>query len=267
MLKNNNKIIKINLPISVIIITKNAEHSIKKTLDSVSWANEIIIVDSNSTDQTAKICQSYNVIFKNYIDWPGFGKQKNRALRLVSNPWVLSIDSDEVVSDELSLEIIKAVKTNLTNTAFYVKRKNFFCGQLINYSGWQNDYVLRLFPKRYGQFSKDIVHEKVVFSGILKKINAPLYHYSYKNYSDVTDKIHRYSSAGADILLSLNKRITFDSALSHAFWSFFRTYFLKLGFLDGKNGLIIAFMNLETTFYKYLKAIDLKKLNNNKQSK
>jgi hypothetical protein len=122
-----------------------------------------------------------------------------------------------------------------------------------------------LFPKRYAQFSKDIVHEKVVFSGILRKINAPLYHYSYKNYNDITDKVHRYSSAGAKILLSLNKRITFNSALYHAFWSFFRTYFLKLGFLDGKNGLIIAFMNMETTFYKYLIAIDLKKSYNNKK--
>ena len=142
--------------------------------------------------------------------------------------------------------------------AFYIERINFFCNQQVKYSGWQDDYVIRLFPKKGSAFTNDQVHEKVIFEGFLNKINGPLLHYSYRNLDDVTDKIHRYSSASARDLIYTEKKITLASAFCHSFWAFFKTYFLRFGFLDGKIGLIIAFMNMETTFYKYIKAIELK---------
>jgi glycosyltransferase involved in cell wall biosynthesis len=262
-----NKTTKKNLPISVIIITKNAEHSVEKTLKSVSWANEIIVIDSKSSDNTVKICESYDAIIKKSDFWPGFGPQKNKALGFAKNRWILSIDSDEVVSNELYNEINKIMTINPENTAFYIRRINFFCGERVNYSGWQDDFVLRLFPKKLSAFTESLVHERVIFHGHLNKINAPLLHYSYKDFDDVTDKIHRYSSAGAHDLICSEKKITFTLAILHALWSFFKTYFLKFGFLDGKNGLIIAFMNMETTFYKYLKAINLKNFTTEKKNR
>ena len=246
------------LPISVIIITKNSQLSIKKTLESVTWANEIIVIDSNSSDDTVKICRSFHAVVKKSLNWPGFGAQKNKALSLAKNRWILSIDSDEVVSKNLANEIRRIVRLNPKGSAFNIERINFFCNQQVKYSGWQNDYVIRLFPKKGSAFTKDQVHEKIIFEGSLHKIYGPILHYSYRNLDDVTDKIHRYSSAAARDLLYSEKKITLRSALYHSFWAFFKTYFVRFGFLDGKIGLIIAFMNMETTFYKYVKAIELK---------
>jgi len=258
MFKKNYKFTKKHLPISVIIITKNSEHSIKKTLESITWANEIIVIDSNSSDHTVKICKSFNAIVKKSLIWPGFGAQKNKALSLATNQWILSLDSDEVVSKRLANEIKRVVRLNPNSSAFYIQRFNFFCNQQVKYSGWQDDYVIRLFPKKGSTFTKDQIHEKVIFEGSLKKIYGPILHYSYRNLDDVTDKIHRYSSAAARDLAYSEKKITFSSAVCHSFWAFFKAYFLRFGFLDGKIGLIIAFMNMETTFYKYIKAIELK---------
>jgi glycosyltransferase involved in cell wall biosynthesis len=179
------------------------------------------VIDSKSSDNTVKICESYNAIVKKSDYWPGFGPQKNKALDFAKNRWILSIDSDEVVSNELYNEINKIMILNPENTAFYIRRINFFCGERVNYSGWQNDFVLRLFPKKLSAFTESLVHERVIFDGHLKKINAPLLHYSYKDFDDVTDKIHRYSSAGAYDLIYSGKKNNFYFSNCSCFLVFF----------------------------------------------
>lgn len=255
----NTKTKPINL--SVIIITKNEESAIDECLNSVHWANEIIVVDSGSTDKTIEICKSYGANVFTTDDWPGFGRQKNRALALAKNEWILSIDADERVSNKLRHVIEAAISTNPENTAFRMPRKSSYCGQFIHHCGWWPDYVTRLFPRKSAIFSDDLVHEHILFNGEIKTLNEPLIHTSYTDLEEVLDKTNRYSSDGAQMLFVLGRRASLSQAVLRGFWAFIRTYFLRLGFLDGNMGFILAISNAETTYYKYLKLYFLQKNN------
>ncbi|HSH98058.1 MAG: glycosyltransferase family 2 protein [Methylophilaceae bacterium] len=235
------------------IISKNEEKSIAECLASVNWADEVIVVDSGSTDKTVEICKAYGA--KVYIteDWPGFGEQKNRALNLATGKWVLSIDADEIVSPELREEILSAIHSTESNVAFRIPRKSSYCGQFIQHSGWWPDYVTRLFPKSNTRFSDDLVHERVLFDGKIKSMKHPLIHASYLNLEEVLDKINRYSTDGAAMLLAQKQTSSLSNALLHGVWAFIRTYFIRRGFLDGRMGFILAISNAETTYYRYLK--------------
>jgi glycosyltransferase involved in cell wall biosynthesis len=248
-----------SLNLSVIIITKNEEKAISDCLASITWANEIIVVDSGSTDNTVAICKSFGAKVFITDDWPGFGKQKNRALALASGDWVFSIDADESVSSALRNEI-EAVINNLNKiTAYQIPRKSSYCGQFINYSGWRPDYVTRLFRRNSGQFSDDLVHERVIVNDAVGTLNEPLLHISYINLEEVLDKVNRYSTSSAAMAYSRGKHASLTSAISHGLWAFVRTYLLRLGFLDGKMGFILAISNAETTYYRYLKLYFLRK--------
>ncbi len=243
--------------LSVIIITKNEGSSILECLKSVTWASEIIVVDAGSTDKTVKIAKEFGAKTFIYSDWLGFGPQKNRALELASNEWILSIDADERISDELALEIKAVIQLNELDTSFEIPRLSSYCGQFIHHSGWRPDYVLRLFPRKRAKFSSDIVHERVLFNGKIKKLNNSIIHFSYETLDEVLDKTNRYSSAGAEMLFKLGKRSSLSKAILHGFWAFLRTYILRRGFLDGKMGFILAISNAETTYYRYLKLMML----------
>jgi glycosyltransferase involved in cell wall biosynthesis len=249
--------------ISVIIITKNEENSILDCLSSVKWADEIIVLDSGSTDRTVEICQSQGAKVKATQDWQGFGKQKNRALALAKHEWILSIDADERVSETLHIEIEEAIRSNPLSTAFQIPRTSSFCGQFIHHSGWSPDYVTRLFKRGEAQFSEDIVHEKLMTKCQIKTLSSPLIHLSYDDLEDVLLKLNRYSSDGATMALAQNKQTSVINAVLRGLWAFFRTYIIKLGFLDGRMGFVLAVYNAETTYYKYLK---LMILNNKKKS-
>ncbi len=248
--------------LSVTIITKNEENAIGDCLASVVWADELIVVDSGSTDKTVEICKSYGAKVLITDDWPGFGCQKNRALSLATNEWVLSIDADEKVSEKLRDEIQDAINTNQVNVAFRLPRNSSYCGQFILHSGWRPDYVTRLFPKLGAKFSDDIVHERILFEGEIKTLKEPLLHISYIDLEEVLDKTNRYSSDGAAMLYARGKRSSLSNAILHGFWAFVRTYFLRLGFLDGRIGFILAISNAETTYYRYLKLMLLSKNTN-----
>lgn len=254
--------------LSVIIITKNEEAAIAACLASVAWADEIIVVDSGSTDKTVAICKTHGAIVHSTTQWPGFGLQKNIALGFASHSWVLSIDADERVSPELRAEIEQTLNDNLTNTAYQIPRSSSYCGQFMRHSGWWPDYVLRLFPKSQGQFSDDIVHEHVIFNGEVKTLKNPILHISYIALEEVLDKTNRYSSDGAIKLAARGKTASLSSAILHGLWAFLRTYVLRLGFLDGRMGFILAVSNAETTYYRYLKLMLLtqQQTNNNAQS-
>lgn len=238
--------------LSVTIITKNEASNIEACLQSVQFADQVIVLDSGSTDNTVDIALSMGAEVSVRDDWQGFGIQKNRALALATSDWVLSLDADERVTPELQTEI-QAVLKNSSFDVYAVPRLSSYCGQYMRHSGWHPDYVTRLFRRHSVQFSEDLVHEKIISRSKVGRLNASLLHESFRNFEVVLDKVNRYSTAGAEILLSKGRRSSLGGAIGHGFWAFIRTYFLRLGFLDGKMGLVLAISNAEGTYYRYLK--------------
>ncbi|CAG1020314.1 (heptosyl)LPS beta-1,4-glucosyltransferase [Patescibacteria group bacterium] len=239
------------MTVSVIIITKNETSHIQACLESVSWADEIIVLDSGSTDNTVELCRTYTD--KVYItDWQGFGIQKQRALNYASSDWVLSIDADETVTEELKAEIINAMQTTEYN-GFEIPRLSNYCGRAMKHGGWFPDYVLRLFKREQGSFTDTVVHERIVVSGKIGRLKNPFLHNAFVNFEEVLHKVNHYSSLGADLLQQKNAKASIPKALFKGFWTFFRTYFLKAAFLDGWHGLLLAISNAEGAYYRYVK--------------
>ncbi len=239
------------MSLSVIVITKNEAHAIAKCLESVSWADEIVVLDSGSTDDTVKICESFGAKI-HVTDWPGFGPQKNRALDLANGEWVLSLDADEIVTPELKNEMLNAISSGKAD-AFNFPRSSSYCGRFMRHAGWWPDRVTRLFRRGRAKFSQDIVHERLIVEGATAELSSPLVHHAFENLEEVLHKIDNYSTAGAAMMKEKGKNATLMDAILHGFWSFFRTYFLKGGFLDGKEGFMLAVSNAEGTYYRYLK--------------
>jgi len=237
--------------ISAIIITLNESSRIEACLQSLEWVEEIIILDSGSTDNTIEICKRYTPHVYT-TNWPGFGKQKNRALHKATCDWVLSIDADEIVPASLHSEIQEAIIKSKID-GFEIPRLSSYCGQIIKHSDWYPDYVLRLIRRGKGKFSDSPVHEKLETTGTVEKLNNHLVHNSFENLEQVLNKVNYYSSISADNLLSKGKKATLYTALLKGLWTFLRTYILKAGFLDGQKGVMLAISNAEGTYYKYLK--------------
>jgi glycosyltransferase involved in cell wall biosynthesis len=240
--------------LSVVIITRNEEENLRDCLQSVRHlANEMVILDSNSSDQTQAIAHEFGAVLKVNDDWPGFGIQKNRALSLATGDWVLSLDADERVTPDLALEISKCLDAETDFEGYEILRSSWYCGKFIEHSGWQPDPVLRLFKRGSAEFSDDLVHERVLCHGKVGRLKAGLLHYSFRNFSQVLGKIDRYSSASAEQLFLRGKTSSLGKAVGHGLWAFFRTYFLRAGFLDGAQGFALAVSNAEGTYYRYLK--------------
>ncbi len=249
--------------LSVIIITKNESTHIGLCLESVLWADEIIVLDSGSEDDTVEICKRYtdNVFI---TDWPGFGIQKQRALDKVQGDWVLSIDADEVVTMELRKEIEKALQQEQFN-GYDIPRLSSYCGKQIRHGGWWPDYVLRLFRRNAGYFTESVVHERIVVQGEIGKLTSPLLHDAFVNLDEVLQKVNCYSSLGAEMLHQKGVRSSICKALFKAFWIFIRTYWLKRAFLDGRQGLMLSISNAEGTYYKYVKLLELQNRQSGRQ--
>lgn len=252
--------------LSIIIITKNEANNIGDCLASVAWADEIIVVDSGSSDDTVAICKRAGATVQTTKDWPGFGIQKQRALNLASKEWVLSIDADEIVSEALRDEIKTTIQSAPQQLAFKIPRSSSFCGQFMRHSGWYPDYVTRLFRRTEAKFSEAIVHEKILHAHAPAALKNPLIHYSYANLSEMIDKLDHYSSAGAAMLKAKKKQTSLTGAVLRGLWAFIRTYCIKLGFLDGRMGFVLAVYNAQTTYYKYLKLMLLNKKNHNRST-
>ena len=241
------------MSLSVILITKNEETNLKDCLESVSFADEIIVVDSQSSDKTQEIARSFGAKLEITSDWPGFGPQKNRALNLATQDWVLSIDADERVTPELKQEILTAIASPNAADCYAIPRSSWYCGRFMKHSGWYPDYVDRLFKRGSAKFSDHLVHERLLPTGSSGKLNNHFLHYSYRDFSQVLKKVDVYSSAAAQQAFKQGKKGGLGEALIHGFWAFFRTYVLRRGFLDGKHGLALAISNAATSYYKYLK--------------
>ena len=240
--------------VAVTVITKNEVNFIRTCLDSVRWADEIIIVDSGSTDGTVEICREYTDQIM-LTDWPGFGLQKNRALARATSEWVLSLDADEHVSPELKQEILSAISAPEEYAAFDLPRRSSYCGRRIRHSGWWPDYVTRLFRRGSARFSDDLVHERLIVDGLIGRLREPLIHVAFENLENVLETMNRYSTLGARMMHNRAKKSNMGTAVLHGFWSFFHTYVVRAGFLDGREGFMLAVSNAEGTYYKYLKLL------------
>ena len=238
--------------IAVIIISKNEAANIRACLESVAWADEIIVVDSGSEDDTVAICREFTPHVYSH-DWPGFGAQKNRALSYASKDWVLSLDADERVSPELRREIEAAINNSNAVAAFDIPRLSNYCGRFMRHSGWHPDYVLRLFRRGSAKFSDDLVHERLLVMGATAKLHSTLLHYAFDNLEEVLYKVNQYSTAGAQMMQQRGRQATLTGAVLRGLWSFIRTYILRAGFLDGRAGFMLAVSNAEGTYYRYLK--------------
>lgn len=242
--------------LSVVIIAKNEAHNIADCVRSALFSNEVIVLDSGSTDATVALAREAGASVIE-TDWPGFGLQKNRALAAAKSQWVFSLDADERITPELADEIRLALASaDATQTiAFRVPRSSQFCGQFMRYSSWSPDYTVRLIKAGHGKFSEKQVHESLMYEGKCETLAAPMLHYSYRNLDDVLLKLNHYSSAGAKDLATQGRQASLSVAVLHGAWAFFRTYVLKLGFLDGKLGFVLAVYNAEASYYKYLKLV------------
>jgi len=240
--------------LSVILITRNEEANLADCLASLEGiAQQIVVVDTNSSDRTLDIAKSYGAVIAQPQDWPGFGPQKNRALDLATGEWVLSLDADERLTPALKSEIVTAIHHSAHVDCFAIPRLSWYCGRFIRHSGWNPDYVDRLFQRGSARFSDDLVHERLLPCGQVAKLENPMLHYSFMNYSQVLQKIDRYSTASAEQAFAKGKTSTPLKAVLHGVWSFFRTYFLQAGFLDGPQGFTLAMSNAQGTYYRYVK--------------
>jgi len=240
--------------LSVILITRNEEANLADCLASLEGiAQQIVVVDTNSSDRTLDIAKSYGAVIAQPQDWPGFGPQKNRALDLATGEWVLSLDADERLTPALKSEIVTAIHHSAHVDCFAIPRLSWYCGRFIRHSGWNPDYVDRLFKRGSARFSDDLVHERLIPSGQVAKLENPMLHYSFMDYSQVLQKIDRYSTASAEQAFAQGKTSTPLKAVLHGAWSFFRTYFLRAGFLDGPQGFTLAMSNAQGTYYRYIK--------------
>ncbi|MEW6601027.1 MAG: glycosyltransferase family 2 protein [Nitrospirota bacterium] len=238
-------------PISVVIVTKNEEINIEDALKSVADANEIIVVDSFSTDRTVDICRKYTDKVHQH-EWQGFARQKQTAVDYAEGPWVLILDADERVTPELKAEILKNISDTNVN-GFYMPRENYFIGKRIRYGGWWPDYTLRLFQKDKGRLGPREVHERVVVEGSTACLKNPLRHFTYRSVSDFVERMERYSTLAAkEIRKNSGRAGLFSLAIKPPF-TFIKMYFFRLGLLDGTRGFMLAALYSFYTFLKYAK--------------
>lgn len=237
--------------LGVIIITKNEAKKIARCLSSVQWADDIIVVDCGSTDATVDIAKQHGAkVF--HQDWLGFGSQKNFALSCCRSEWVLSLDADEVVDEILKNHILQAIQLGNADT-YRFKRLSQFCGQWIYHGDWGRDQVTRLFKNGKAVFSNDIVHERLIYDGSVQLINGVLKHYSQDNIAMLLQKINDYSSASAQVLFQKGKTSNLFKANIHQYWTFFRGFMLRAGFLDGTKGYLVAKLSAYGAYCKYVK--------------
>lgn len=244
--------------LSVIIITFNEEDNIRECLESVKWADEIIVVDSYSTDSTVNIAREYTE--KVFVEkWIGYSENKNLALKKTMHDWVLWIDADERVTDELALEIKKVILENPQQSGFEMARRAYFLGKWIAHCGWYPGYVLRLFRKQHAQFTDSKVHEGIVLEGERGRLKQDLLHYTDKDLDHYLWKFNRYTSYAAQELNEKGRSGGFFAILFRPLFAFVKMYFFKRGFLDGVEGFMLCLLSSGYVAMKYAKAWEIQK--------
>lgn len=235
--------------ISICILTKNAAPTLRATLESVRLFPEVIILDNGSTDQTEQIARSFPNVRYHTAPFIGFGPLRNLASSYASHDWILALDSDEILSPTLALEL--QILIPKPEVAYLVPRHNFYNGKKINSCGWGNEKVARLYHRKQTAYCESQVHEALLRYPLLR-LNSPILHTPYRSTADFLSKMQHYSTLFAEQNRH-KKRSSFGKALLKGTWSFFRSYIIKLGILEGAEGFTLSLYNANTTFYKYLK--------------
>lgn len=245
------------LPISVYLLTYNEEVNIRAALESVTWADEIVVVDSFSTDKTEQICREFTDRFFQH-EFEGFGRLRNQAIAYTTHDWILSVDADERVSDALREEITMLVQRGPSADAFYVPRKSHFLGQWIRYGGWYPDYRQpQFFHRARMRYREDMVHESFEFlhgvGGKLGYLHGHVFQYPFRTISQYLAKMHRYSTLRAEVMFREGRRFRAHQLVSHPLFTFFKMYIVRQGFRDGMAGLVLAGLYASYVFTKYAK--------------
>jgi glycosyltransferase involved in cell wall biosynthesis len=243
--------INLKSKITALAITLNEEENIKQYVESLSFADEIIFVDSNSTDKTVAIAESLGVtVLKR--DFDNFSNQRNFAISHAQNDWIVFFDLDEIVTPKLKAEIISVTTSPSDCVAYYVKRNFYFLGKLIKYGGWQSDKAIRVFNKSFCKYNGNLVHEVVAANGKVGFLKERVDHFSYKSFDNYNNKLNLYSKLQAESLYVKNKRPNAYHFFIRPKYRFFWQYIYRLGFLDGKEGFILAYVHAFSVFKRYL---------------
>ncbi|MCI0595004.1 MAG: glycosyltransferase family 2 protein [candidate division Zixibacteria bacterium] len=242
--------------VTAVILTKNEEQNLPRCLESVRWVDEVLILDSGSTDRTPEIARKCGAKV-HQLPWEGFGKQKQKGVELAAGEWVLSIDADEVVTPELKGEIMSRLAGDNGTAGYFLKRKAYFLDRFVRHGGWYPDWVLRLFKKEKGRFTPAAVHEAVILDGPTARLEADLLHYTDPDFSHYLAKLNRYTDLSAQELFEKGERGSLFRIMANPAAKFFSQYFLKAGFLDGRAGFILAGASAFHVFSKYVKLWEL----------
>ena len=244
--------------ISISIICYNEEKKIRRCLESVKWADEIVILDSFSTDNTLNICREYTgKIFQHKFD--GHIQQKNRAIGHCSSEWIFCIDADEVVTDELRQSILSLDLDKNDIRGYYSARKVFYIGKWINHGGWYPDYKVRLINKNFARWGGINPHDELKVNGKTARLNGDLLHYSYENISAHINQVNKFTDIMSEEYKKLGEKPSVLNLTLRPLYKFIKMYFIKLGFLDGTRGFIIAGIGAFYVFMKFVKLYEKNK--------
>lgn len=239
--------------LSVVIIVKNEASNLAACLETISWADEIIVVDAGSTDNTLEIARRYTPHVFTFSDWPGYGKQRQRAQSLAHSEWILMVDADERVTAESRQEIKEIVHHYPVDTIFSIPRLSWCFGGYIRHGGWYPDYVARLYPNKLTQYDDALVHERLVTPAGARseKLQHPLLHFTYRDMQHYLVKSAGYAASWATQKQDRGHTTSLSNGCLHATGCFLRMYIFRAGFLDGKRGLLLALLSAHSTFVKY----------------
>jgi glycosyltransferase involved in cell wall biosynthesis len=241
--------------LTIVIVAKNEAANIVECVASAAFADEVLVLDSGSSDGTPALAREAGARVE-LTDWPGYGPQQQRGIEMARSQWVFSLDADERITPALRQEI-EAVLARPQHAGYRVPRLSELCGRFMHHGGWRPDYTLRLVRRDVGGFSDHFLHAHMTVEGSIGTLEQDLIHYSYPSVSSLLEKLDRYSSGHARDLHERGRRSGLGRALLHGLWAFVRTYLVRLGFLDGSRGLMLAIYNAEYTYYKYLKLMFL----------
>lgn len=239
--------------LSAVLIVKNEETSLASCLDTLAWTDEIVIVDAGSNDNTLDIAKNYTDKIYSEPDWQGYGIQRKRAQSYATGDWVVMIDADEHVTSELKSSISEIVQENDQGKVYALARLSWVFGRFIRHSGWYPDYVVRLYPREKASYGEEKVHEKLHFGSEMKvvKLKGDLLHYTYRDLEHYLVKSAGYAAAWAEQRLEKGKRSSLFQGGWHGLACFLKMYVFRLGFLDGRQGLLLAILSAHSTFVKY----------------
>lgn len=246
----------IRTPLSVVIITKDEETNIARCLESLRWADEVLVVDSGSGDRTVEICRGFpcRVI---QTAWRGFGATKRYAVEQASHDWVLSVDADEAATSELAESIVSLLTHGPGCRGYRVRRRSFYLGREIRFSGWQRDCPVRLFDRRVATLNERPVHEGFSIVGTVGRVRGALLHFSYPTIAVHLAKMERYADLGAQALLERGRSTTIGEAIGRGMAKFAKMFLFRGGFLDGKVGFVLAVNSSYGVYLKYVKLWEL----------